>query len=317
MTWKPTDCPVCGILSMTMDFGGGPTVECPRCGKFQIGDIAKDAVGLWSKRQRANLSGWIREHQECKLTEPALRSLASLPTPAIGERADRILERLAGWFPKPGTTFSRSTDEPGAKQSLQHCLAGVSCCEDLHELAFLWDDYLINEKHFISPTLPGLGAGHRITPGGWAHLDSLSRGNPSSQQGFIAMCFASSLDPAWMAIDKGIHAAGYRALRINQKEHNNEITDEIIAEIRKSKFLVADLTEHRNGVYFEAGFAKGLDLEVIWLCREDHHTKAHFDVRQFNCILWKDSDLPALTKALKDRIEATLGRGPLPPVASA
>ena len=126
------------------------------------------------------------------------------------------------------------------------------------------------------------------------------------------MWFDNSVKGAWLATDEGIRQAGYTPLRIDQKQHNNEITDEIVAEIRKSKFLVADLTGHRNGVYFEAGFAKGFGLEVIWLCRKDDLGNAHFDTRQYNFILWEVSNLPALTKALKDRIEATLGRGPLP-----
>ena len=34
--------------------------------------------------------------------------------------------------------------------------------------------------------------------------------------------------------------------------------DRIIAQIRASKFVVADFTRNRGGVYYEAGFALGL-----------------------------------------------------------
>jgi nucleoside 2-deoxyribosyltransferase len=125
------------------------------------------------------------------------------------------------------------------------------------------------------------------------------------------MWFDDSMNSAFVAIDQGIRAAGYTALRIHQRQHNNKIDDEIIAGIRRSKFLVADFTGHRGGVYFEAGFAKGLGLEVIWLCREDDLRKLHFDTRQYSHIPWQQSKLPELTKALKDRIEATIGHGPL------
>ena len=40
-------------------------------------------------------------------------------------------------------------------------------------------------------------------------------------------------------------------------------------QIRKSKFLIADFTGQRGGVYYEAGFAYGLGLPVIWTCRKD------------------------------------------------
>ncbi len=50
-------------------------------------------------------------------------------------------------------------------------------------------------------------------------------------------------------LEKGISAAGYKPLRIDTKEHANKICDEIISEIRRSRFLVADYTGHRGGVY--------------------------------------------------------------------
>jgi hypothetical protein len=42
-----------------------------------------------------------------------------------------------------------------------------------------------------------------------------------------------------------------------------------MAEIRRSRFVVADYTGQRNGVYFEAGFGLGLGLVVIPTCRAD------------------------------------------------
>lgn len=59
--------------------------------------------------------------------------------------------------------------------------------------------------------------------------------------------------------------------------HTDRIDDKILAEIRRSGLLVADFTGHRQGVYFEAGFALGLDVPVIWCCREDEIEKAHFE----------------------------------------
>jgi nucleoside 2-deoxyribosyltransferase len=139
----------------------------------------------------------------------------------------------------------------------------------------------------------------------------LTQGNPESRSGFIAMWFANEMNDAWKAIDYGIRQAGYDAVRIDQKQHNNKIDDEIIAGIRRSKLLVADFTGHRGGVYFEAGLAMGIGLPVIWLCRHDHLKEVHFDTRQYNFIVWETHKLEELSKALQNRIEATLGRGPL------
>ena len=86
------------------------------------------------------------------------------------------------------------------------------------------------------------------------------------------------------------------------------INDEMIAQIRAASFVVADFTGHRGGVYFEAGFALGLDLPVIWTCRKDHMKDLHFDIRQYNTIDWEDSE--DLATRLQHRIEATVGKGP-------
>ena len=65
----------------------------------------------------------------------------------------------------------------------------------------------------------------------------------------------------------------------------------------------------RGGVYFEAGFAKGLGREVIWTVRKDRLSYVHFDTRQYNHIVWSDES--DLRNQLSKRISATLGDGPL------
>ena len=53
----------------------------------------------------------------------------------------------------------------------------------------------------------------------------------------------------------------YGTLRLTVSGYN-KIDDEIVAEIRRSKFIIADFSHGsdgaRGGVYFEAGFAHGL-----------------------------------------------------------
>ena len=115
-------------------------------------------------------------------------------------------------------------------------------------------------------------------------------------------------------IEPAIRAAGYRPLRIDQKEHINRIDDEIIAEIRRSRFLVADFTQGgegaRGGVYYEAGFAQGLGLPVVFTCRKDSLDDLHFDTNHYNHIAWSTPE--ELRDKLRNRILAApqLGEGP-------
>lgn len=138
--------------------------------------------------------------------------------------------------------------------------------------------------------------------------------NPDSSQCFVAMWFDPRMNEAF---ENGIRPAieedrGYSALRIDRQEFVGKIDDEIIAEIRRSRFLVADATNGddgaRGGVYYEAGFAHGLGLPVIFTCRNDMIDKVHFDTRQFNHIVWESPD--DLRKQLANRIGSVLGDGP-------
>ena len=90
---------------------------------------------------------------------------------------------------------------------------------------------------------------------------------------------------------------------MDEKQFNDKIDDKIIAEIRRSGLVVADVTGHRADVYYEAGFATGLGLPVIWTWEEADIENAHFDTRQYNHIVWKDAE--DLKTKLVSRIEAT------------
>ena len=82
--------------------------------------------------------------------------------------------------------------------------------------------------------------------------------------------FVNSLRPLFEeGIFPGITNAGYEAVRDDRTQHNNKIDDEIIALIRRCKFVVADFSLNCGGIYFEAGFAMGLNRPVIWTARED------------------------------------------------
>ncbi len=162
----------------------------------------------------------------------------------------------------------------------------------------------------------------RLTPAGVKRLEELGTKAVNSEQAFVAMWFDESVDEAYeKGVEPAIIDSGYRPLRIDKKEHNNKIDEEIILEIGRSQFVVCDFTcelvEHkgkltalpRGGVYYEAGFAKGLGIEVIWMCRADHIKHVHFDTRQFNHIAWQTPE--DLKTKLRKRIDEAIGDGPL------
>jgi nucleoside 2-deoxyribosyltransferase len=148
----------------------------------------------------------------------------------------------------------------------------------------------------------------KIEANGWEHLEKIKKINAQSPQCFVAMWFSDDLKKIYEeVISVGIIEAGYTPYRVDRREHNEKIDDEIIAQIKQSKFLLADFTGNRGGVYYEAGFAKGLNIEVIWSCRDDHLEDLHFDIRQYNCIVWSENDLEEFKRRIKSRIGATIG----------
>ena len=125
----------------------------------------------------------------------------------------------------------------------------------------------------------------------------------------------STNDALHHGIEPGISDAGYSPFRIDQKPDLVKIDDEIISAIRESKFLVADFTQHereaRGGVYFEAGFAMGIGIPVIFSCRKDvvDANNLHFDTRQYAHIVWETPE--ELRFHLANRIRARIGQGPI------
>ncbi|WP_397538149.1 hypothetical protein [Rummeliibacillus pycnus] len=123
---------------------------------------------------------------------------------------------------------------------------------------------------------------------------------------FIAMSFDKYMKEAREKIIEVVRAQGYKPMIIDDKEHNQLIVPQILEEIGKAEFVIADITQHRNGVYYEAGFAQGMGKEVIFTCRDTDFEAGHFDVKQINTIIWRS--ISELGNRLEKRIGAMMTR---------
>jgi nucleoside 2-deoxyribosyltransferase len=122
---------------------------------------------------------------------------------------------------------------------------------------------------------------------------------------FVAMSFDSALMEVYTnAIQPAIIETGFLPFILHSEHVETGVTinDAMIAAIKKAKFTIADFTQHKSGVYFEAGYALGRGQKVIYTCKEGDINNAHFDTRNYQHLLWKDA--ADLKRKLIDKIEA-------------
>lgn len=141
-----------------------------------------------------------------------------------------------------------------------------------------------------------------LTPQGYARVEALQKNTAHGRNVLVAMKFGDDTLALREAIRKGVSEAGYIAIFIDEVQHNDFITPELLKHVRNSKFVVVDLTHQNNGAYFEEGYAMGLGKKVIQLCQKDQ--RLHFDIAQKNTIMWDtEEDIP---ERLFNRIKATI-----------
>lgn len=307
-----SNCPVCvTALKSISDLGGGPHFDCPNCGQFAISDFLAPKEGAsWLDDHKRTMIKHLLYERRLKKGAPIMLSdntgglardkpmvalvdfLATYPRTPL-EYFDRALENLGRIASHPART--EILRKPGQAALFSEGQDAKNLLYYLAEQGFItYKDIVMSD--------PLVG----VTPRGWERIRALQQPGRDSKQAFIAMWFADAHKVYFdEAIKPAVEADGkFTALRIDRKDHNNRIDDEIIAEIRRSRFLVADFSDHRHGVYFEAGLGLGLGLPVIWCVHEDYKDKAHFDTRQFNHIVYKTPK--ELHDALLNRIRATI-----------
>jgi hypothetical protein len=230
-------------------------------------------------------------------------SRAEIPTK---EKAWRLLREIVRELHgKPGTLRWRLlVNEPGYHDRLRR----ISIDTDGELRALL--DYLEVAGYVTLGKTLGATIDINLGVSGLIQFESELESIESSNV-FVAMWFAGELNSLYeTAIAPAIERWGYTPVRIDRREHNNRIDDEIISEIRRSRFVVADFScgtdGARGGVYYEAGFAAGLGKSVIFTVRVADLDRVHFDTRQFNHIVWDDPE--SLRVGLENRIGATIGQ---------
>lgn len=308
-------CKVCHHEVESVDRDGSRDITlylCPVCGEFGMTRSAAMDLERMSNEDRAKVSAYLRERTLRQ--DPMVTLLSGSHTGSIDIPAVAIKDVLDSGFPQ--SLADRLDRALNNLYRMSTHLGAEIRLDDRKDYPLLFAENADAFK-FIAETLQAAGwlklhpmfgpTQVVVTAKGLDRIAELGRNKAwkESKQAFVAMWFDSSLDKAWDAgFKKACGTSGYDARRMDLVEHNQKICDAIIAEIRRSRFVVADFTGHRGGVYFEAGYALGLGIPVIWTCQKDDLEKTHFDTRQYNHIAWENEE--DLFVRLKNRIEATI-----------
>ena len=315
MSTRITSCPIWGIDFKVEGYKDEATRtyhidNSPRAGGGYILPevLLNGRIRSLDASSKARLTTWLIDqhlqgNEQPNITEEVVRHIEYKAALPVWERADRLLRHLANITTTVGHFVSVSSDDGSA----------FAWSESIE-----WDEvnYLkkyLNDQGCIEVTTTGRDLFKGIvTVHGFAKTaENISAADLS--QAFVAMWFGPEMNDAYgQGLAPAIKEAGFNPLRIDHKLDVEKIDDAIIAEIRRSRFLVADFTHGgngvRGGVYFEAGFAMGLGIPVFYTCRSDMVTKLHFDTRQYAHIVWSNPE--DLKFDLRDRILARIGQGP-------
>ncbi len=306
-------CPICATSATIED----PSMEvfrvkCYRCGSFDISRNSVDDLPAhaksWKRTWPAQLSFALRKMQTGDRI-PVLGSvreiegiIASTQLPAPHGKGDNLILWMG----------SELLDDPSdyvqrQGPSVLEITARTGCFDDgdvfyvakeLEDLGFL-------ESHHAKSVFRA-----HLTFRGWERYDQLQRETVDSRLAFMAMPYGDeTLDRVFNeCFSPAVGHTGFDLRRLDAAPEAGLIDNRLRVEIRRSRFLVAELTNDNSGAYWEAGFAEGIGRPVIYTCEKRYFDKnrTHFDAQHSATIIWSEGDFAAAAEELKATIRNTL-----------
>jgi len=310
-----TNCPFCNHAAQFKSNDALSRISsyiCPVCGNFMVTEkFTRFISSTLSPADKAALSGYIREMSTLDKQDITISSenyLDILNSPTIARSVSDKLKKLVLYmFRKTEGLGDEIFYNPNFDYSICYTISPaeyIALAQEAHRRG-----YIIMSSLRLQLTYEGA-----------LFAEKLTEEIQLSDSAFVAMWFSSEMlsvyDNAIKPAIESEECGKFKAFRVDNHEHNNDITDEIIAGIKACRFMVADMTGYRGGVYYEAGFARGLGKPVIYTCRKDWFDgelprdgkpakeRIHFDINHMNIIVWDDPE--ELKQRIINRIRATI-----------
>jgi predicted RNA-binding Zn-ribbon protein involved in translation (DUF1610 family) len=286
--------------------------NCPRCGEYAftrralINFNSDKKKQDFSKNKLLVISNYIYHKFQYPtiITEEYENSLIEVQDKNPVEKLNNLLISLQN---KIGLTSINEFDQTDQLNlEVESWLCGNN--EYLESLKILEQDSFITFKNYIDDSIVNI----KLTSKAHNHIELLKKNHKIKNvkdKVFIAMCFDGTQklkDLSNLGIKPAIIELGFEPIKVNEIKHIELIDNKIIEQIRECRFMVADLTENRGGVYFEAGYAKALDIPVFFTCQNGQINTVHFDVNHYNILEWDNDKLIDFKENLKDLVKQVL-----------
>ncbi len=291
-------CKICG--NQAQSTGLDPldvkvSIDCSVCGRYILTD-SFDPGNYEDKSKFYKVSSWIREQNDIfshtsTIDLKKFDEILEMKDKKIQEKFDLMMLHLGEY-----------KNQQVSRKIYAQCWA--RSMDEFRKLFKRAIDYeLIKGNTYIG----GEVSFSDFTFEGIQYIENLEEPNKSSKNIFVAFNFEEGLYKIFNThVKETIEELGFNYVVVNQNttEHDKAISDEIIAKLKSSRIVIADFTNHRNSVYFEAGFAMGMKIPIIWTCQEGHTEDLSFDTRQYPHLVWKDGE--DLKEQIMNRIKVIL-----------
>lgn len=304
-------CPVC---KNEADVSNSTTsdktnINCKRCGKYELSNTLTTILNA-NPNKYPKLSGVLREANE----NGDIKYLDTYTWEELNRNGEFV--RLTDRMRKFIKYISNKTSGFGEQVTIDvYRDWAIGYCNDKEEFTqFLIE--LDKQGLIVAPNIGGTVSGDqygkslktkvKLTYKAWVQLYESAEGINSNKV-FLAYDFKDDeIDKAMTAVRALLTEIKLEPidLKNNLPDHDQKITDKIIAEIRSAKFIIADCTVKNTNVYFEAGFAMGLNRPVLYVCKESNFGELSFDTNHYLHLPWDLDKLATFKEKLKERIYA-------------
>jgi len=303
-------CLICKLSDKTtqaQSSGDNYICDCPNCGKYKLTGTLEHLIDTRLADQPA---------KRAALSYAIKRAVKN--TKGFAEFDSKVFERVVSENYLPDVmeqanalilTIGTRQDSPGSSCELvpSHLLATIGAVS-YRDIIYLIQELLAQK--LIAGSTRKESAEVKLTFIGWERFHALSKMTTAGHTAFMAMSFSNEklTELVDQTLRPAVSQTGFTLVRLDDQPIAGSIDDRLRLEIRRSAFLISDLTDGNAGAYWEAGFAEGIGKPVIYLCNKQTFKKkgTHFDTSHHHTVLWDQDEPEQAAEDLKATIRATL-----------